>query len=54
MAHVQFLQLVLVGLISATILTGAVTGALFVHALASDSTQYADLQPQSGGVEPLQ
>ena len=47
MANVQFFQFILIGLISATLLTGGVTGALFVQTLTSDGVQYADYQRQS-------
>ena len=46
MAHVQFFQLVLASLITATLLTGGITGALFVRALASNGVQDAAYQPQ--------
>ena len=44
MAHVQFLQFVLAGLIAATLLTGGMAVALSVRALGSDGLQYSAYQ----------
>ncbi|QIG49401.1 hypothetical protein G5V57_17765 [Nordella sp. HKS 07] len=53
MAHVQFLQFVLLGLITATLLTGGVAVTLSVRAVDNDGFQYAANQPQAVKLEPV-
>lgn len=53
MVHVQFLQFVLLGLVTATLLTGGVAVTLTVRAVQADGFQYAAYQPQAVERESL-
>jgi hypothetical protein len=44
LAHVQFLQFILAGLIAATLVSGGMAIAMSVRALESDGMQYAAYQ----------